>query len=335
MTSSKLERTLKSLPLCPATFREPMECLAVPTLPTGPDWVFEVKFDGYRAIAVKSGGRLNLFSRRRNFFNSQYSLVFEALADLPDNTVIDGDVVALNESGRPDFNLLQHYRAEASRIHYFVFDLLVYDNRDLTQLSLVERRQIMKSVLKFESPRIHITDYFEVSVKDMLSAARGQGLEGVVAKRKNSRYEPGKRSGSWAKYRLNSGQELVIGGYIPGARGVDAIVVGYYRGEDLLYVARVRNGFVPASRRQVFARLKPLIISKCPFVNLPETHKGRWGEGLTAADMGKCLWVRAETVARIEFLEWTGGDHLRHAKFAGLREEKDARTVVKEHGGEG
>jgi bifunctional non-homologous end joining protein LigD len=125
-----------------------MECLAVPTLPQGLDWLYEIKFDGYRAIAVKSGGRLNLFSRRRNLFNSQYSLVFEALADFPDDTVIDGEVVALNESGRPDFNLLQHYRAEASRIHYFVFDLLVYDNRDLTQLSLVERRQIMKAVLK-------------------------------------------------------------------------------------------------------------------------------------------------------------------------------------------
>ena len=116
--------------------------------------------------------------------------------------------------------------------------------------------------------------------------------------------------------------------------GVDAIVVEYYRGDDLIYVARVRNGFVPASRRQVFARLKPLIISKCPFVNLPERHKGRWGEGLTAADMDKCVWVRPEIVARIEFLEWTASDHLRHSKFAGLREDKDARTVIKEHGGE-
>ena len=117
--------------------------------------------------------------------------------------------------------------------------------------------------------------------------------------------------------------------------GVDAIVVGYYRGEDLLYVARVRNGFVPASRRQVFTRLKPLLTPKCPFVNLPEAYKGRWGEGLTAADMGKCVWVRPEIVARIEFLEWTASDHLRHSKFAGLREDKDARTVIKEHGGEG
>ena len=284
---------------------------------------------------MKSSGRLNLFSRRRNSFNTQYSLVFDALADLPDNTVVDGEVVALNESGRPDFNLLQHYRVEASRIHYFVFDLLVYNNRDLTHLPLIERRQMMKTVLKFESPRIRITDYFEASADDMLSVARGQGLEGVVAKRKDSRYEAGKRSGSWAKYRLNSGQELVIGGYIPGAHGVDAIIVGYYRRKDLVYVARVRNGFVPASRRQIFARLKPLIISKSPFVNLPEKHKGRWGEGLTAADMDKCVWVKPETVARIEFLEWTESNHLRHSKFAGLRDDKDPRKVIKEHAGEG
>jgi ATP-dependent DNA ligase len=287
MTSTDLARTLNSLPVCSATFKAPMECLAVSTLPSGPEWLYDVKFDGYRAIAVKSGGRLDLFSRRRNSFNSQYSLVFEALADLPDNTVIDGEVVALDESGRPDFNLLQHYRAEASRIHYFVFDLLIYGNRDLTGLPLIERHQVMKSVLELESPRIRITDYFETSAADMLNAIRAQGLEGVVAKRKDSRYEIGKRSGSWAKYRLNSGQELVIGGYIPGAHGVDAIVVGYYRGDDLIYVARVRNGFVPASRRQVFARLKPLVTPKCPFVNLPERHKGRWGEGLTAADMDK------------------------------------------------
>ena len=293
----------------------------------------EIKLDGYRAIAIKSDGKLNLISRRRNSFNGQYPLVVEASADLPDETVIDGEVVALDEAGRPDFNLLQHFRAEASRIHYFVFDLLVYNNRDLTQLPLIERHRIMKSVLKLESPRIRITDHFEASAGDMLSAARSQGLEGVIAKRRDSRYEVGKRSGSWAKYRLNSGQELVIGGYIPGTHGVDAIVVGYYRRADLIYVARVRNGFVPASRRQLFGKLKSLLTAQCPFANLPETHKGRWGEGLTAADMQKCAWVRPELVAQIEFLEWTESDHLRHAKFAGLREDKNPRSVIKEEVG--
>jgi hypothetical protein len=151
MTSTDIERRLNSLPLGSATFKEPMECLAVPKLPNGSQWVYQIKLDGYRAIAVKSSGKLNLFSRRRNPFNRQYSLVLEALADLPDNTIVDGEVVALNESGRPDFNLLQHYRAQASRIHYFVFDLLVYKNSDLTRLPLVERHEIMKSLLFFRS----------------------------------------------------------------------------------------------------------------------------------------------------------------------------------------
>jgi len=164
----------------------------------------------------------------------------------------------------------------------------------LEPFELVGQLDVPKSVLPFGSPRVRSVDHFEVPAADMLSAARGQGLEGVVAKRKDSRYELGKRTGSWAKYRLNSGQELVIGGFIPGTHGVDAIVVGYYQGKDLLYVARVRNGFVPASRRQIFARLKPLLVPKCPFANLPETHKGRWGEGLTAADMEKCAWVRPQ-----------------------------------------
>jgi bifunctional non-homologous end joining protein LigD len=250
---------------------------------------------------VKSAGNLNLFSRRRNSFNRQYPLVFEALAELPDNTVIDGEIVALDESGRPDFNLLQHYRTGASRIHYFVFDLLVYQNRDLTRLQLIERRQILNSVLKFRPARIRIAEYFETSAEDMLSAVRAQSLEGVVAKRKDSQYEAGKRSGSWIKYRLNSGQELVVGGYVPGTHGLDSVIVGYYRGKDLIYVARVRNGFVPASRREVFEKLRPLVRPHCPFVNLPETHKGRWGDGLTTEDMEKCIWVRPELVAQIEF----------------------------------
>ena len=133
---------------------------------------------------------------------------------------------------------------------------------------------------------------------------------------------------------MNRGQELVIGGYIPGTHGLDSIVVGYCKGDELIYVARVRNGFVPASRRQVFGNLQPLAVSKCPFVNLPETRCSRWGEGLTAEGMKKCVWVRPELVAQIEFLEWTDSDHLRHSKFIGLRDDKDARGVIKEHAGE-
>jgi ATP-dependent DNA ligase len=260
----------------------------------------------------------------------KFPLIVESLADLPENTVIDGEVVALDESGRPDFNLLQNFRSAASRIHYFVFDLLIYNGRDLKRLPLIERREIMRSVLKFKSPRIRISDYVEASATDMLDAVREQGLEGIVGKRKDSLYEPGKRSGAWIKYRVNRGQELVIGGYLPGTHGLDSIIVGYYKGYELIYVARVRTGFVPTSRRQMFEKLRLLVIPECPFANLPEKIRSRWGEGLTAEDMKKCVWLRPELMSQFEFLEWTESSNLRHSKFVGLREDKDPRSVVKE-----
>ena len=150
-------------------------------------------------------------------------------------------------------------------ICYFIFDLLICQKRDLTQLPLIERRELLKSVLKFQSPRIRIAEYFETSTRAMLESTAEQGLEGVVAKRKESKYEAGKRSGAWSEYRLNRGQELVIGGYVPGVQGVGSIIVGYYKGSDLIYVAKVRAGFVPATRRQVFAKLQPFETRTCPF----------------------------------------------------------------------
>jgi ATP-dependent DNA ligase len=211
-----------------------------------------------------------------------------------------------------------------------MFDLLVCNDRDLTKLPLSERRDLMKSVLVLRSPRVRIAEQFEVTASDMLAAVRQQQLEGVIGKRKDSLYEAGKRSGTWVKCRVNRGQELVIGGYIPGSHGFDSLIVGYYRGNDFIYVARVRNGFVPASRRQVFERIRHLASPTMPFANLPDTHKSRWGDELTAEKMKKCVWLRPEAVVQVEFLEWTGADRLRHSKFVALRDDKNPRTVVKE-----
>jgi len=316
-----------------ADFRQPMECLSVSKLPDGQNWVWEIKLDGYRAIAVKNSGKVSLWSRNRKSLNRQFPQIAEALKDLPDGTVIDGEMVAMGDDGRPNFNLMQNFKSEAQRIRFFVFDLLCHQNHDLTGLKLVQRRELLRS-LTFTDSRVISLDYLEAAPRDMLAAVRTQGLEGVIGKRKDSVYEPGKRSGSWIKYRVNAGQEFVIGGYISGGQGVDSIIVGFYRDTKLIYVARVRNGFVPATRRTMFEKLKPLVQPDCPFVNLPETHKGRWGEGLTADEMRKCVWIQPKLVAQIEFLEWTGSDHLRHSKFAGLREDKDPRSVVKEHAGE-
>jgi DNA ligase D-like protein (predicted ligase) len=328
---SKLKLT--SLPQKQAAFIEPMDCLAVAKLPDSANWVWEIKIDGYRAIAVKSGNQVNLYSRTRNSFNSKFNYVVDALNDMPEGTVLDGELVAIDDDGRPNFNLLQNFRVGAHHIQYYVFDLLCLNNRDTTRLPLIERRLLLKE-LTFKDKRIKILDYVEAEPTELLRAVREQKLEGIVGKRKDSRYEPGSRSGAWIKHRVNRGQEFVIGGYTPGLHGLDAIIVGYYRGKELVYVARTRNGFVPASRRQLFEKLKPLAISKCPFVNLPEKHRSRWGEGMTADEMKKCVWVKPKLVAQIEFLEWTDADHLRHSKFVGLREDKDPRRVVKEHAGD-
>jgi ATP-dependent DNA ligase len=152
----------------------------------------------------------------------------------------------------------------------------------------------------------------------MISAVRAQGLEGLVAKRLDSLYEPGMRSGAWRKMRLNRSEEFVIGGYTRGGRTFDAIVIGRWDGERLVYVARTRVGFTPASRERLMEKMRPLEIPECPFANLPEARSGRWGEGLTAEKMKECVWVRPKLVAEVEFVEWPRDGHLRHARFVGL-----------------
>jgi ATP-dependent DNA ligase len=238
-------------------------------------------------------------------------------------------VVAIGPDGRPDFNLLQNFRSAESRIHYYAFDILIHKGERLTELPLSERRTILSSVME-PGEHVALSQVSDQSAAEMLKFIKSHGLEGAVAKRSDSVYQPGQRTGLWSKYRVNLEQEFVIGGYVPSNLGVDSLVVGFYRGKDLIYAARVRAGLVPATRREVFERLRHLKTPKCPFVNLPEATAGRWGQGLTAEKMKECVWVRPELVARIQFLEWTGADHLRHTKFVALRDDKDPSKVVRE-----
>jgi len=311
-----------------ATFIESMECLPVTKLPEGPQWSYEIKLDGYRLEAVKNASNTTLFSRRRNVLNNKFGYIAEALAGLQSGTVLDGEIVAMDTTGKSDFNLLQNFRSAETRIHYFVFDVLMHKGRLLTGLPLEERRAILTKILPRNNHiNISVVDY---SAAQMLRFVKEHGLEGVVAKQKNSVYEPGKRSGLWSKYRVNLGQEFVVGGYTPGSNGFDALIVGFYRGKDLMFAGRVRAGFVPASRREVFAQIKGLNTTKCPFANLPEKSEGRWGQGLTAEKMKGCVWLKPKAVARIDFAEWTGAHKLRHTQFVSLRDDKDPRKVVKE-----
>ena len=312
-------------------FIEPMLLLRTEKLPEGPDLQYEIKFDGYRALAMKSGGKVQLRSRNDNDFNVRYPGIVKALAPMPDETVIDGEVVALDRDGKPSFNTLQNYGSAGAPLHFYIFDLLILKGRDVMGEPLVKRRELLEEhILPKLAEPIRYSPVLEAKLEDLIRSVKAQGLEGLVAKRRNSKYEPGQRSGAWQKMRVNQGQEFVIAGYTPSPKNFDAVVIGYYEGSKLMYAARTRNGFTPASRAELFKKLKPLEISGCPFANLPEKKAGRWGAGLTAAKMAECRWLKPQLIGQFEFVEWTEDAHLRHSRFVALRDDKKAKDVKRE-----
>jgi DNA ligase D-like protein (predicted ligase) len=315
-----------------AGFIEPMLLLRTDALPgDGRRWTYQLKLDGYRAIAFKTDGKVYLRSRNNNDFSLRYPAVVEGLTGLPNETVIDGEVVAFDEEGRPSFNVLQNYGSSSASVVFYVFDVMVLRGKVLMSEPL-ERRQTLleRTVLPKLKEPVRCAGNLDATLPDLIASVKGQGLEGLVAKRLGSRYEPGMRSGAWMKMRVNRGQEFVIGGYTLGTKTFDAIVFGYYEGKELIYVARTRNGFTPATRLALFKRFAALEIADCPFANLPEARSGRWGQGLTKAKMAECRWLKPVLVAQIEFLEWTSDNHLRHSRFVGLRDDKRAKDVSRE-----
>jgi ATP-dependent DNA ligase len=187
-----------SLTVCKAAFIKPMECLSVSKLPQGKQWVYEIKLDGYRAVGVKGNSDLILYSRRKRVLNKHFPEIVAALRELPPGMVVDGEIVALDDAGRPTLNLPRDFRRNPSNVCYYVFDLLCWRNRDTTGLHFLERHALADAIAgDIRDPRIKISEYLEVSASDMLAAIREQRLEGIVGKRMNSVYEPGKRTGAW------------------------------------------------------------------------------------------------------------------------------------------
>jgi ATP-dependent DNA ligase len=182
--------------------------------------------------------------------------------------------------------------------------------------------------LQLDDP-IRFSETFDTAAADMVAVVREEGLEGVIAKRRDSLYEPGRRSGAWVKLRVNRRQEFVIGGYAPRGKTFDSILVGYYEGSELRYAASVRAGFTPASRQALFSSFSKLDATQCPFPSLPDASKGRWGAGITAEKMAQCRWLKPRIVVAIDFLEWTLDDRLRHALFV-AQSVKPAKSVVRE-----
>jgi len=235
----------------------------------------------------------------------------------------------LDETGRPSFNVLQNYNHADTPLQFYAFDLLHLAGKNLRDRPLEDRRELLRARVMPRMPEeISLLETLDATAAEIVAAVKKQ--EGVIAKRRDCRYEPGRRSGAWVKMRINKGQELVIGGYVPARKNFDSIIVGYHKRDDLIYVARVGNGFVPALRAKVFERFHKLEIKTCPYSNLPQRDKGRSGQGLTADKMAECRWLKPQLVAQIEYADWTDVNHLRHSKFIALRDDKAAKDVKRE-----
>jgi bifunctional non-homologous end joining protein LigD len=245
--------------------------------------------------------------------------------------VIDGEIVALAEDGRPSFQALQHRASHPKhRIVFYAFDVLYLNGRNLMDEPLVKRRAQLPEIIG-PNPTIRLSRDLPGSATAIVEAVRAAGIEGVVAKRRNSAYRPGERSSDWVKLKLEHQQEFVIGGYRPqGSAGLDGLLVGYYAAKKLQFAGKVRAGFTPHIRRELVERLKPLVTATCPFANLPDASTGHWGGGITAQQMREMQWARPELVAQIRFTEWTADNRLRHAAFLGLRLDKAASEVHRE-----
>jgi bifunctional non-homologous end joining protein LigD len=306
-----------------------MAALLVDALPTGDQWLYEAKFDGYRALVMKDGTKIKILSRKGNDLTDSYPAVKKAAETLGvTSAVIDGEIVAFDDSGRPSFQQLQHRSAKGTAIRYFAFDLLHLNGRDLQAEPLTSRRAALRRLLA--GSNLDYSDELPGTPDDVVHAITEVGLEGVVAKRRDSRYEAGKRSGAWQKLKVKHRQEFVIGGYKPENRNFQSIVVGYYQDKKLRFAGRVRSGFAPAQRVALFELMRPLKIDTCPFADLPTGKTGHWGEGVTEEDMKVLKWVKPALVAEIAFTEWTRDGHLRHSAFMGLRHDKNARDVHRE-----
>jgi bifunctional non-homologous end joining protein LigD len=309
-----------------------MAAQSVRVLPEGDDWLYELKLDGYRGLLIKDSDRVQIRSRNDKDLTRMYPRVAAAARKLKaDQVVLDGEIVALDVAGTPSFQTLQHRGANTThQIVFYVFDVLYVDGRDVTGEPLVKRRARLPAIVSPDST-LRISQNLPGTAADVLKAVRAAGLEGVIAKRKDSVYQPGERSADWVKLKLERQQEFVIGGYRPdGSTGVDALLVGYYEGRDLRFGGKVRAGLVPHVRRELLNTLKPLEVTECPFVNLPDARSSRWGGGISAEQMSVLHWTRPKLVAQIRFVEWTAEGRLRHAAFLGLRDDKTAKDVRRE-----
>jgi bifunctional non-homologous end joining protein LigD len=311
-----------------------MKATAVTELPAEDDWIYEIKWDGYRALGMKQGDDVRLLSLKEKNLTSDFPGVAQAMRGLAAETaVVDGEIVAVDAKGRPSFQVLQNRKTlgRGWSVVYYAFDLLNLEGDDLQRLTLRERKAKLNNLIaQTASPTLRYSAELSGTPAAIIRAVARAGLEGVVAKKRDSVYRAGTRVTTWLKLKLNKGQEFVIGGYKPDAGSFQSILVGHYDAKKLIFAGKVRQGFNPVIRARLLKEMRPLLTKRCPFANLPTSRKSHFGEGITVEEMAELCWLKAKLVAKVSFTEWTNYGLLRHATFEGLRDDKAPREIVRE-----
>ena len=284
-----------------------------------PDWIFETKWDGFRAIAVARPGHAALYSRNLLDISRKYPTICEALAAITQDAVLDGELVALDEHGRSRFQLLQNAEREAVRLLYCVFDLLYLDGKDLRSLPLLKRKELLEALLP-KSPLLRYSAHVVGSGLKAFARAKRAGEEGVMAKLATSRYHSGMRTRDWLKVKASQEQEVVIVGFTAPRRSrkyFGALVLAVREGKRWEYAGRAGTGFDAETLRSLHQKLVPLITKTKPIAE-------------KVPDAANTTWVKPKLVAEVKFTEWTEAGEMRHPVFLGLRTDKKATDVIRE-----
>lgn len=310
---------------------EPMLATLVNEPFDDPDWIYEVKWDGYRAVAFMNEGAVSMKSRNNKSFNEKFYSVYNTLTKMKLNAILDGEVVVVGTGGKADFGGLQNWRSEADGdLVYYVFDVLWYEGYDLKALPLLERKAILENILP-ENNSIMLSQVFNTSGIEFLKAAKKMDLEGIMAKRKDSTYHVKNRTKEWLKIKANKRQEVVIGGYTKNegtSKRFSSLLLGVYEGKDLIYTGKVGTGFNAKDQKEMMKMFEPLVADKPPFSAEPDVNKpSRFRPDPPHATV---TWLKPKLLCEVSFTELTSDGIMRHPSFQGMRTDKSAKKVVLE-----
>lgn len=294
-------------------------------------WLYEIKWDGYRALAMMNKGKVDLISRNNKSFNEKFYPVIDALEKWNINAVVDGEVVVLQDNGLAHFGSLQNWRSEADgELIYYVFDILWLEGYDLEQLSLVKRKEILAKNMPGEGI-IRFSESFDTTATDFLATVSKMGIEGIMAKKAESKYVEDDRTRNWLKIKANKRHEAVIGGYTENegsSKLFSSLLVGVYEGKTLNYIGKIGTGFNTTTQKELMTKMKKLVVAKCPFDETPDVNKpSRFRPDPPKATV---TWIKPQLVCEVSYAEITSDGVMRHPSFEGLRTDKAAKDVKKE-----